>query len=372
MARPLVLILGGTGVFGRRIAANLARREELDLIVAARDGAAAAAFVRALGANRAASLEVDLAKADAVQRLLQAKPAVIVDTVGPFQSRNLALPRRCAERGIHYVDIADSRARVVEIASLDAAARLEHTAIVSGASTVPAFTTAIVDDLAKNPQEVVAVEVGITPGQRAPRGLATASAVLSCCGRPVPSARDDEPAFGWGDLERHAYPAPVGERWLSNVDTPERALWSARYPALESMKIRAGLEVGILHLGLSLLSRGVRLGVLPPLARFARPFLRIAAAFDWLGTAAGAMHVRVVTRDSNGRTAVREAVLVAEQGDGPQIPAAPAALVVKKLLRLPGYVPLEKRGSYPCIGILTREEIMGELRGFAIRYLPPR
>ncbi|HET8691085.1 MAG TPA: saccharopine dehydrogenase NADP-binding domain-containing protein, partial [Steroidobacteraceae bacterium] len=76
MGRPLVLVLGGTGVFGRRIAANLAKREELDLVIAGRDGSAAAALVRTLGAGRASSLAVDLGKADAITRLLAAKPAV--------------------------------------------------------------------------------------------------------------------------------------------------------------------------------------------------------------------------------------------------------------------------------------------------------
>ena len=37
MARPTVLILGGYGVFGRRIAANLARREEIDVVIAGRN-----------------------------------------------------------------------------------------------------------------------------------------------------------------------------------------------------------------------------------------------------------------------------------------------------------------------------------------------
>ena len=64
----------------------------------------------------------------------------------------------------------------------------------------------------------------------------------------------------------------------------------------------------------------------------------------------------------------RNALLIAEEGDGPEVPAAPAAAVVKKLLALPGYVPLEKRGAFPCIGILTREEIMAELQGFEIRF----
>ncbi len=372
MARPLVLVLGGTGVFGRRIAANLAKRKELDLVIAGRDGASAAAYVRVLGADRAASLVVDLKKADAVVRLLAPKPAVIVDTVGPFQTRNLALPRRCAERGVHYVDIADARSRVAEIASLDSMARVENVAIVSGASTVPAISTAIVDELAPNPREVVAIDVGISPGQRTPRGLATARSILSYCGRPVPVLGDGDPAYGWGELDRHCIRRPWASAGSRTWTRPSARSGARATRRSKARRFRAGLEISLLHLGLALLSRGVRLGVLPSLTHFAPPFLRIAAAFDWLGSDAGAMHVRVQTRDAHARSMTREAVLVAEDGDGPQIPAAPAALVVKKLLGLPGYAPLEKRGAFPCIGILTREEIMAELRDFAIRYIPPR
>ena len=168
----------------------------------------------------------------------------------------------------------------MDIASLDAAARVEHAAIISGASTVPAFTTAIVDELAPNPREVVAIDVGITPGQRRaarPRDGHRDPRLLRA-GRSRRCAAIGE-VFGWGDLTRHAYPAPVGERWLSNIDTPERALWRARYPALEEASIRAGLGIGVLHLGLTALSRGVRLGVLPASRGRAKPG-QVASLFD--------------------------------------------------------------------------------------------
>ena len=368
MARPVILVLGGYGVFGRRIAANLARHEEIDLVIAGRDPNAAASLVRSLGASRARSLVVDLARPEAIPALLAAKPAILVDTLGPFQVRNLALPRRCAERGVHYIDIADARARVGDIASLDAVARVEHAAIVSGASTVPALTTAIVDELVPNAREVVGIDVGITPGQRTPRGMATISAILGYCGKPIPPVCGDAATFGWGDLTRHAYPEPVGERWLSNVDTPERILWRTRYPALEDASVRAGLDIGFLHLVLSGLSRGVRLGVLPSLERFAKSLKWVADQFDSVGTDAGAMHVCVTARDAHARTTSRTATLIAENGDGPEIPAAPAAVLVKKLLGLRGYAPLAKRGAFPCVGILTREEILHELRNFSIRF----
>ena len=228
--------------FGRRIAANLARREEIDLVIAGRDAAAAAALARTLGAGRARSLAVDMAQPAAVSTLLAAKPAIVVDTLGPFQTRNLTLPRSCAGRGIHYVDISDARARVTEIASLDAAARVEHAAIVSGASALPAISTAIVDELAPKPHEVVSIDVGISPGHRAPPGIATVSAILELLRQGNSPVCGDRETYGWGDLTRFQYPSPAGERWLSNLDSPERVLWRVRYPSLEEADVRLGFR----------------------------------------------------------------------------------------------------------------------------------
>jgi len=352
MTRPVVLILGGQGVFGRRIAANLTRHPEIEIVIGGRHG----------------PLKVDVSLPGAIAAVQSVRPAVVVDTVGPFQNRTPALAQRCALHGIHYVDIADARERVAGIVALDVLARSHDVAIISGASTVPALSTAIVDELAPRRDEIVEIEVGITPGHRAPRGVATVSAILSYCGRPVPPVCGSEVEYGWGGLVKHVYPPPVGARWLSNVDTPERALWRGRYPRLERAAIRAGFEIGLLHLCLSALSRGVRAHVLPSLAPCARVFLWVADRFDRFGTDSGAMHVRVATRDSQGRMASHLATIVAEGGDGPEIPAAPAALVVKKLLGLPGYAPLTQRGAMPCIGLVTRTEITDELRAFAIRY----
>lgn len=349
-----VVVLGGQGVFGTRIVRQLQRYPTLEVLVA----------------GRRAPIAVDATRPDDVQRLLDLAPGVLVDCVGPFQARDLSLPRRCAQAGIHYVDIADNRARVAGIGALDELARLRDVLVVSGASTVPAISTAFVDALVSDAAEVLAIDVGISPGNRAPRGLATVTAILGYCGRPIPSAvpmRTGGPEHGWGDLTRHRYPQPVGLRWLSNVDTPERALWSTRYPQLERATLRAGLELGTLHLGLACLARGVRAGLLPPLDRFARPLLRVADAVEHWGTNSGAMHVRVECRNADETREHRMLTLLAEQGDGPQIPATPAVILVKKLLGLDGHMPLALRGAKPCMGMFTSAELMREFAGFAIR-----
>jgi hypothetical protein len=313
-------------------------------------------------------MQLDIAVASQVDALFARPPAIIVDAAGPFQGRNHELARRCAEAAVHYIDIADDRTHVSGIASLDALARSNGVAIVSGASTVPAISTAIVEDLVGAADDILEIDVGISPGHRAPRGLATVRAILSYCGQTIPAACGLGVEYGWGNLTPHLYPAPVGKRWLSNVDTPERALWRDRYPSLTRASIRAGLELSVLHLGLSLLSRGVRAGLLPSLNRYARPMLAVANVLDRWGNDSGAMHVWVASRDATGRVTARTATLVAANGDGPQIPAAPAALIAKKLLGVEGYTPLELRGAQPCMGLSSRAEILSELAGFAIDY----
>jgi Saccharopine dehydrogenase NADP binding domain len=372
MQRHSIVVLGGYGVFGSRIARSLARHPEIELTIAGRDHARAATLAATLGPRPARALGIDITDAEQVRRLLAARPTIVIDTVGPFQGRNFMVAEQCVDAGIHYVDIADGRQRVARIGALDAAARERNVLVVSGASTVPAVSTAIVNDLAASSGEVIEIDVGISPGHSAPRGLATARSILSYCGREIPSIGGPGSELGWGGLTRHRYPAPVGGRWLSNVDTPERAIWRARYPALRRACIRAGLEIGFLHLGLSVLSRGVRAGLVRDLGAQAYRFIRIADACNGLGSDAGAMHVRVVVRDATGRVSSPQATLVAERGDGPQIPATPAALVVKKLLAIPGYAPMDERGARPCIDLLSVQEIMAELRGFAIRYVVER
>ncbi len=347
MKRPVVLILGGRGVFGRRIAANIAKRPEVEVVVAGRTGSPA----------------IDVRTPVAIETIRSIRPAIVVDTVGPFQTRDYTIARGCAENGIHYVDIADARAYVSAIGELDAIARANDSVILSGACTLPALSTAIIDELSPGAEDVVGIELGISPGHRAPRGAATVGAILSYCGKPIPTIGAGAREFGWGSLASYEYPPPIGKRWLSNVDTPERALWPSRFPSLRNAAIRAGFEIGFLHLALSALSRGVRAHILPALSPCTGFFLRIAAICDRFGTDTGAMHVRVSTRD-----ATRTGLIVAERGDGPQVPAAPPAVIVKKLLALPGYAPLAVRGAHPCVGFATREEITNELRGFAIRY----
>jgi hypothetical protein len=361
------VVLGGYGTFGRLISASLAKHAEVRVLVAGRNEAPADALCRTLGADTQPCV-LDCSAPDLAERLAALAPAVVVDTVGPFQARNYGVARACIEAGAHCVDLADGRDFVAGITTLHEAARARGVLVASGVSTCPAISTAVADEITRDMEVVEALELGIAPGQKAPRGLATTRAVLSYCGKPIPSFADAHAGtrMGWSDIVRRAYPEPVGSRWLAQVDLPEIVLWPRRYAGLRSINTRAGLESLVLHFGLALLSRLVRTGLIRSLEPWSEGMLRIAKLFEPFGRDVGGMHVTATGRTTDSRTVRRTWALVASRGDGPQIPAMPVAALAKKLLGVRGYEAVTARGAMPCMGLLSLNEILNELQPFAI------
>jgi hypothetical protein len=362
-AKCVAVVLGGYGTFGRRVVAALANHPQVRIVVGGRNGAAAAALCASLPTQNAEPAVIDCNSPDFAQRLGALSPTVVIDAVGPFQARSYSVPQACIEIGAHCVDLADGREYVTGISTLDSQARSRGVLVASGASTCPAISTAVADELTRDFPRLDSLEIGIAPGQKAPRGLATTRSVLGYSGKAIPSFENGRAGthLGWSGLARHAYPKPVGRRWLARVDLPELDLWPQRYPSLRNVSTRASLESLTLFFGLALLARLVHSGVLPSLERYAQPMLRVAKRFEPFGRDVGAMHVTATSG-----TVRRTWSIVAQRGDGPQVPAMPAAALAKKLLGLPGYAPVTQRGAMPCIGLLSLPEILRELQGFAI------
>lgn len=169
-----VLVLGGYGAFGTRLCQLLARSPELTVHVAGRHLGAAEAACRRLdgGAARAVALDRDLA-GDVAQFLRREQPRVVIDAAGPFHGRDYRFPELVALHGAHSIDLADDRAYVTGITALEQRARSLGVLVASGASTVPALSGAVVDHLAEGLDSLDAVDIGISPGNRSPRGRST-------------------------------------------------------------------------------------------------------------------------------------------------------------------------------------------------------
>lgn len=136
-----VLVLGGYGNFGERICSALAQ-DDCELYIAGRSHDKAQQLAQKLGAI---ACVLDHQAPDFLVQLQHIKPDILIHTSGPFQGQNYHIADACIKVGCHYIDIADGRAYVRDITQLNAAAQQAKVLVVSGASSLPALSSAVVD-----------------------------------------------------------------------------------------------------------------------------------------------------------------------------------------------------------------------------------
>jgi len=363
-----VLLLGGYGNFGRLIARELARDSNLDVVIAGRNAAAAASMAETLQRTAVARFQsvcLDVNASDLTARFAAMAPDLVIHTCGPFQGSDYRVAESAIAAGAHYIDLADARDFVAGIGQLDALARARDRLITAGTSTVPALSAAVIDHYHPQFRALRTIDIGVSPGNRSPRGAATVAAILSYVGRPLKMWINGQwrSVTGWQNLRRERYPHPVGPRWLANCDVPDLSLFVPRYAGVESVRFGAGLELRLLHFGLWLLSWLVRWRMLPRLDRWTRALKRISEWLQSRGSDAGAMHVRLGGTGADGAPLTLTWTLVAGSGHGPQVPASAAVALARKLAR----GDLHARGAMPCMGLLTLQECLAALADYDIR-----
>jgi hypothetical protein len=359
-----VMVLGGYGFFGARISESLASDLSLRLLVAGRDLAKASALAAKLKLPTSQAIALDAHDPNLAARLQEARVDTLIHTAGPFQAQKYTVATAAIDAGCNYVDLADGREFVSGIDSLDAAARARRVTVVSGASTVPALSAAVVDRYLSQFKRLSSIEFGISSGARAP-GLATVRGVFSYGGKPFKEWRHGawRTTYGWLDLRRHVFPPPLGARWISSCDIPDLTLFPNRYPTAHTVSFHAGFVSMLGQLVVCGLAGLVRARLLPGLAPFAAPLSRISHWIEPLLSDQGGMFVCL---DGEGHESNRLHVnwnLLARQNHGPYIPCGAAIALARKFAdgaSLP-------KGAMPCVGLLTIKEFLAPLRNLDIR-----
>jgi saccharopine dehydrogenase-like NADP-dependent oxidoreductase len=313
-----VLIIGGYGNFGSYIAKSLSRDPAIQLLIGGRSHEKAQRFLAELPtANPAEAHCIDIA-GGLLEALARINPDIVIHTTGPFQSQDHGVAEACIAHGCHYLDLADARDFVVGISTLDAAPVAQDVLVVSGASSVPCLTAAVIDHYLPGFAKLDRIDYGISAAQQTNRGLATTSAILSYVGQSFDTLRDGEVrrVIGWQDTHSEIYPE-LGRRWFGNCDIPDLALFPERYPQLQSIRFAAGHELAILHGGTWLLSWAVRLGLIRSLSPHAPVLLRLAFLFDWLGSSRSGFHMYLSGVGHDGHPCTVRFFLIARSGHGP-------------------------------------------------------
>lgn len=364
MSSKKIMVLGSYGNFGKRIVKRLAN-EDVELMLCGRDRQKIEVLISEVTHNQAKlSSYVFNIQNELKKYLQQLQPDLVINTCGPFQFCNYTIPKACIEYQINYIDLADARDYVNRITLLDEQARTKSCFVITGASTLPTLSSAVIEYFLKNFLKLEEVSYGISPGQKTERGLATVKAIMSYLGKPIkPYAKFDKDLYGWQSLHRVYYPT-LGYRLMGNCDIPDFDIFPEYYN-LDSLHFSAGMESKTLHILMWLLSWGIRFGLPIHLTNYANILLKVSHCFDFLGTADGGMHMFLKGLNHQGEPLNVDWHLIAYDGCGPEIPCIPAVILAKKFL----HQQIKFVGALPCMSLISLSEYMEELAGFPIEII---
>jgi hypothetical protein len=335
-----ILILGGYGTFGGRLAHLLAEDKRLTLFIAGRSIQKAKKFCEGLpsGAQKV-PLFFDR-NADVETCIREIRPDLVVDAMGPFQVYGedpYRVVKACIASGVDYMDLADGSDFVKGIHQFDQEAKAKDIYVLTGVSSFPVLSAAVVRKLSHDMTCVKTIKGGIAPSPYAGVGLNVIRAITSYAGKPLSLIRNGKPATGYALTETMRYTIcppgylPLNNTLFSLVDVPDLKVLPELWRELDSIWIGAGPVPEVLHRMLIGLSWLVRFRVLPSLLPFASLFHFVINILRW-GEHRGGMFVSIEGTNPGGERIERSWHLLAESGDGPFIPSmAVQALILQSL-----------------------------------------
>lgn len=333
-----LLILGGYGVFGGRLAELLADCAELEILIAGRTERKAIAFCESYK-GKATATPLGLDRANIAKALAAHKPDIVVDASGPFQDYGddpYLVPEACIAAKVDYLDFADAADFVFGISALDEAAKDAGVTVLSGVSSFPVLTAAVLRKLGED-MTLTDVKGGIAPSPYAGIGLNVMKAVIGYAGGPVKLTRNGKPFEARGLAESLRYTvAPAGYLPLRNlhfslVDVPDLQVLPQAYPDIQNIWMGAGPVPEILHKALNILAKARAALRLPSWEPFAPLFFKILNLMKF-GEHRGGMFVEAIgTR--KGETITKSWHLLAEGDDGPYIPSMAIEAIIRKWLK---------------------------------------
>ncbi len=269
-----ILILGGYGTFGGRLARLLCDETRVTLLIAGRTRRRAEEFCASLpGVAPRVAVAFDR-DGDVAAQLRALAPHLVVDASGPFQAYGDD-PYRVATAaiacGVDYMDLADGSDFVKGVGRFDDDAKARGVCVLSGVSSFPVLTAAVVRRLSQGMTHVETIAGGIAPSPYAGIGLNVIRAIASYAGQHTRLWRDGRPSHGFALIEARRFhhcatgPDAVAQHSLLLVDAPDLQVLPLLWPDVKDVWMGAGPVPEIMHRLLSVLAWLVRLRVLPSL-----------------------------------------------------------------------------------------------------------
>jgi hypothetical protein len=292
-------------------------------------------------------------------------PELVIHTAGPYQGQDYKVARSCMACGAHYIDLADGREFVEGFAQLNSEAENRGVLLVTGASTLPGLSSAVIDSVSHEFSTIKSIEISIAPAHQTPRGFGTIAAVMSYCGKPFKVLEQGRwiLRYGWQDLRIQNYPS-LGRRLSGACDVPDLCLFPDYVEGCETVTFHAALEAWWEQSALWMMSWLARFGLVRNWNNFTPSFHRMSVRLKNLGSDTGGMQIRLSGLDLNKQARHVTWNLTVGKNHGPEIPCSPALVLARKLLR----GQLSKTGAVACLGLMSLSEFDDEMSAFDITW----
>ena len=292
---------------------------------------------------------------------------LVIHTAGPFQGQDYAVARASIAAGANYCDLADCRHFVNGIATLNEQAKEAGVFVLSGCSSVPALSSAVIDHLRPRFSKIQGINFGLSSSSKMP-GVSTIRGVLEYAGKPIEQFKDGRAhrVYGWQDLTLKRFEGAVydwkglrlrkfdglGRRLLANVDVPDMDIFPTRYGAQE-VRFQAGSGIaGTLAIyGVAWLAR---LGIIRNGASCADWLHKLGRKLEPLRNPSSLMFIKLTGIDTDGNHCKHQWEIEAGVNRGPIIPASGS--VALALMHMQG--KSIESGARPCAGVVSLESYL--------------
>jgi hypothetical protein len=369
MSRTRIVIIGATGHFGGRICRRILGEPNTELVITSRNlgkvESLSTELARMNADARVSAAALDQTSPSFAADLAALQPNIVIHTAGPYQGQGYNVAEACLACVSHYIDLADGREFVERFDALHEEATRKNVLLVSGASTLPGLSSAVVEHVRGEFKSIHSIETSIAPAHQTPRGVGTVAAVLSYCGAPFQVFENGEwtTRYGWQDLKMQRYPE-FGRRLSGACDVPDLGLFPNYVGGAQTVTFHAALEATWEQIALWKMAWATRLGIVRNWERLVPTFQSVSDRLIKLGSTTGGMQMRIggVGEDHQAKTLVWN--LVAHQNHGPEIPCVPALILARKLAA----GRFSTNGAYPCLGMITLAEFDEEVSDLDIRW----